>query len=88
MHAYVCVGVGIRVDVHVRSRSVCHPFPTITSLLHDDVTYDVQRTVRGVDCDTWAAERIDYPKAGQNNPSTTWTWYFATVIKPISKHGA
>ena len=34
-----------------------------------------------MDCDSWAAQRIDYPDPTKNNPTTIWTWYFATVIK-------
>ncbi|XP_060569694.1 uncharacterized protein LOC132728098 isoform X2 [Ruditapes philippinarum] len=40
-------------------------------------SYEGVKNNRGVDCDTWVAQRTDYPFTYPTN--STWEWYFATT---------
>ncbi|KAL8571662.1 hypothetical protein ACOMHN_046346 [Nucella lapillus] len=54
--------------------------------LNHNYTYQGIRTIRGIECDTWSAERRDFPIAAIKNPPSVWTLYFATPLTPIHKH--
>lgn len=47
--------------------------------LNHNYVYQGVRTVRGIECDTWAAMRFDFPIPGLKNPPSIWTLYFATT---------
>jgi len=66
-------------DINVDSGHVRMRNPNEFMALNYNYAYQGIRTIRGIECDSWATARTDYPTVGAQNAPTTWTWYYATA---------